>query len=504
MVQLFDFQEADVRAFLEHDGSGFMAAETGAGKTYIGVETLRRSGARTKLIIAPQGTHRRVWERSINELDPGAQVSIISGSAPGRIAMDDLEWGKPGYYLMSPQLFTRWEPLQLMVDFTIVDEAHLLGNRDSKGGRLLRKFARRTGSRIPMSGTLWRNSFENAWNLARFVYPDRSDARDIADDAPNRWIDTYCATEYDHFAPGRRRVVGELNEGEFAGLVPCWRQHFKREACCEFHPRGFLADLPEPIQMVESVELVPEQRAAISQMENDYVAWLDRITADWEALPRDEKKRRPLVVKLPVVRETRLRQMALAVPSIEARLDRKSGIQERDKDGVPLWDVKFDPQAKSPKLDKLIEIWQKVNEPVVASTSSQKWAEMAVGRLNAQGIRAFEWSSKHNQTERDQALADFEAGLYDIIIGVVEAIGTGIDGLQLASGVLVSIDKSRDLTSEIQLEGRLDRRGQKRESGVLHYTIIAEGTADEGIISKQLEKRLSLNKSLRRQIGVAA
>ena len=44
----------------------------------------------------------------------------------------------------------------------------------------------------------------------------------------------------------------------------------------------------------------------------------------------------------------------------------------------------------------------------------------------------------------------------------------------------------------------LDRRGQRREDGVLHYEIIAEDSMDLGIMSRQLQRRLDLNRSLRR------
>jgi len=42
--------------------------------------------------------------------------------------------------------------------------------------------------------------------------------------------------------------------------------------------------------------------------------------------------------------------------------------------------------------------------------------------------------------------------------------------------------------------------------GVIHYEIIAEGSTDVGIIDSQLERRLKLNRSLRRSVskGVAA
>lgn len=542
----YEFQEADILALLEHDLTGVMAMETGAGKTVIAAAAAQRSGAKTKLIIAPQGVHEKVWRSTITGhenddpdsehygewitgLDPEARVQVIGSSDAGKAAMADLEFEVPGYYLMTPQLFTRWKPHHLRVDLTLVDEFHLLGNRKARGGQELVKFRRRTGAATIMSGTMWRNKFENALTAMRFVYPHRDSSGDIADSSAQRWIDNFCETKADYRAPNGIEIVGELVPGRLASLADCWLQHFKRLECCEFHPEGFLHDVPEPIVIRESIELLPEQKKMMTQMQRDYLAYLDVATAEWQALPEDERKKKALVTKLPIVRSTRLSQMTLAVPSIVPRpwkpksktpgtaadwelqpgfIIAEDGLTKQavDDRGFPLWDVVFAPDAPSPKLDALMRICREQGEPVVAATNSQKFAELAVNRLNAAGLRAFGWWGTDSsgrvlpQKTRDEALVAFKRGEYDIIVGVTEAIGTGIDGLQDASGVLVSLNKSRDLASETQLEGRLDRRGQKRKDGVIHFELIATGSMDEDIIDTQLERRLKLNRSLQKAV----
>jgi superfamily II DNA or RNA helicase len=556
MTQLipYNFQQADVNAIMAAGGTGLVVAEVGAGKTMIAAATVAQMQPKTTLILAPQGTHETVWRKTftgyrdtdiesptygewIEGVAPDLIVQRINSSAPGKKAMDDLEWDRAGVYLMTPQLFTKWAPLHLRPDQTIVDEFHLFGNSDSKGGVAIRKFAASTGARLPMSGTMVRNKFENMWTAMRFAYPHRSDPGDIADVSKNRWIDDNCATEYDHFAPGNRKVVGELQPGAFVEKIPCYRQHFKRQECCEFHPDGFLSHLPEPVRIEETIELLPEQKAAIMQMERDYLAYLDLATEEWKALPPEERKKRALVTKVPIVRTTRIEQMTLAVPSIiprewKGKKVREDGVLLRDdagqyvidwgvegeqyqwievdgqdfmqaleeKHGTPQWEVVFAPDAKSPKLDKLIEKYREYGEPMVAATSSQKFAELAVNRLNAQGIRAFEWSGVKTQAERDAALAQFERGELDMIVGQTDAVGTGIDGLQLASGILVRLNRSGDVAGETQLEGRLDRRGQKRNTGVISIEILAEDTNDLDRVRAQIDKRMKLNASLRRSV----
>jgi len=489
MITPYPYQIQDEKELLAHDATGFIVAETGAGKTIAGTRVAHLSGVPTKLIIAPAGTHKKVWERTILEVDENARVQRIDGTDPGKRAMDDLEWKRPGYYLMTPQIFTRWKPTgTIRPDMTILDEAHLLSNRDTVGAQELLKL--KTGHKIPMSGTIYRNNFENFWTLLRWVYPERNGHGDIADISFWRWVKEFCETEYDHFKVGNVNIVGELNPGTIAGLIPCYIQHFKRQECCQFHPQGFLHDLPEPVVIPEVVQMVPAQKKAILQMEEEYVAWLKD---QWE-------NDKVLITKLPLTKAIRLSQMTLGVPTVEKYFKTVTDSDTGGKRQVEKTRLIFMDECEAPKFDKLVEIYRKVAEPVVAATNSKEFAEMAVRRLNKMGIRAFEWSSAASATARDQALEDFEKGLLDIVVGVTESISTGIDGLQQASGVLVSLNKSRDLTSETQLSGRLDRRGQKRTAGVLVYNIIAEGSTDEEIISTQLRRQLAIQRSLKRAL----
>ena len=93
----------------------------------------------------------------------------------------------------------------------------------------------------------------------------------------------------------------------------------------------------------------------------------------------------------------------------------------------------------------------------------------------------------------------------DVLQDRVDAGGNvvvaGIDGLQRATNRLFWFDRSRDMTSNIQAEGRLDRRGQA-ERVIVEYAI-ARGSMDQDIMSDHLQRRLELNKSLRKTRRVA-
>lgn len=486
-----DYQEADVQAILDDGCRGFIVAETGAGKTVIGAEIGVRSGARVILVIAVRDTHGiEEWGGAIKR-QTGLDARTIDGTVAGKQAMLDLQMETPGWYVVTPQMFTRWGDktvTALHPDLVLIDEAHLLANRESKGGKLLRKLKARPRAgkhpHVVLSGTIVRNKFENFWNLARFVYPERDGDHDIADKSYQRWVTKWCRTVYSPFAPGGREIVGEMNPGAFAAALPVYRQHFKREHCCEFHPPreaaptgGFL-ELPPPEEIEHLVELTPEQREAIASMSERYVAWLEDA-ADSE---------RAVIAKLPIVAQIRLRQMALGMPSF-----REVGTDER---GMPVHEIWFAPDCASPKLDLFGRRLDEVESTWLAVTSSEKFAREAVRRIQSWGYRAELWAGTVSKAERARVKQRFMAGETQILVGTIESVSTGIDGLQKATNRVFWFDRSRDMTSNTQTEGRADRRGQTVQ--VVNEYAIAVGSMDQDIMDEHLARRLELNKSLRK------
>jgi hypothetical protein len=497
-LDLYDYQEADVARLLAGNCTGFITAETGAGKTLIAAEVIMRSGVDCVLVIAVRSTIRDTWIERLYAQGYDAEVRRIESTDEGREAYDDLLIGMRGVYIITHALFTRWDFSAANPDLTILDEAHMLTNRKGKkvktrvldaegnqkttaagapvvkttytpsGGEKLRKM--RSRRRIVMSGTMFRNRFENAWNLLRWVYPTFDEPGNFSDRSYHRWVTYWCATEYAHFAQTKVAPTGELDPGRLARTIPVYIQHFKREACCEFHPEGFLKDLPKPVEITRTVPLLPKQKSMIAQMETDYIAWLGE---------------HPLVAKLPIVARRRIRQMTLGVPAvIPATEDEKE-------------EVYFEPDCPSPTLDDIHDyLKQNPGEKILFLAESQKFLAEATRRFNALGYPSFEWSGQANEKARDAAKAKFITGEVQLVFGQVAAVGTGIDGLQGATNILWSIEVGDDVTNEIQSQGRLDRRGQVQ--GVVHIKTIREGSLDEGVIGKGLAKQLSLNKSLRR------
>lgn len=442
------------------DCTGLVAIETGGSKTLIATEAIHRAGHAERgavLIIAPKSTFNDAWVRTIKR-QTGADARIISSKKDGKAAEVDLRANKPGWFIINHELFQRRQWGNLQVEVCVNDEVHRHSNyklwrtKTSGVNRLLNFHAKR---RIAMSATPYRNNFANLWTVLKWVYPDTTDS------SPRRWIHQNCITEPDFFAG--EIVKGEKEPGRVVSELPCYIYHAKREACCEFHPEGFLAT-EEPETEIRTVEMTPAMSRAYKSLTDNYVAWLGE---------------NPLVVELPIVMRARLRQLSLGLVSI-------------DEDG----EVSYAPDCESPKLNELVNILNELeDEPVLVLTHSKRFAHVVAERLKAMNIAAAEWSGDTSMKARAAIEEDFASGKVRVIVGVIAAMGTGVSSLARVTSTCVWLSRSDDPSDNLQAAGRLDRLDSIGR--VSNIEIQSEGTYDQGIMSKNLLHILEMNATLR-------
>jgi SNF2 family DNA or RNA helicase len=451
----YSYQEKDISLIVSNSGSGIIATQVGGGKTLIAVEVSRRLAFSTNLVIAPKGTHKRAWEKTILRQIPDAKVSYISSTVDGKRAYMDLKNGVAGWYIISPEFFRKMYWGTVPVDFAVFDEAHRASNRKSKTAIALHSL--KAKGKLAMSGTIAGNRVEGFYSIIRWVYPD------VAGRSYWSWVDKYMSTKMDFFAG--KQPDGEKSPGMIVKSIPCYVRHLKREQCCALHPKGIDSELPAVTFEQRTVQLSAEQKRIYKQLEKNLLVWLGE---------------NPLVVEVPVAMRVRLRQITLGVPTL-------------NDDGT----VDFADDCRSSKLDELFEIISDSpdGESMLVLTHSQKFARVTVNRLQKAGFVAVEWSGAVSQKVRDGYLEDFIAGKIQFIVAVISAIGEGTDGLQEACSTVVWLSKDDNRLLNEQASGRLDRQGQK--GSVISYEIIAEDTYDEGQLSKLVREQLAMNTSLR-------
>ena len=394
-------------------------------------------------------------------------------------AMSDLKWVRRGLYLITHQLFEAWswreEPVidrktkkqrsepktgklmtrkvnddtwDLPMDVLIVDEVHRASNVSGWTHKALMN-ARAT-YKIGASGTFEGNGFDGAYAVTKWLWPHRAETN-IYD-----WRHKWAETEYDHFAVRNEKTIGEKNPGAFVSSLPCYVM--------------IENGLPEPEMHELWVDLYSDQRRVYDELDKKMVAWIND---------------NPLVTSISITRRIRQRQCTLAM--LTPVYD--------EQDPNLLVDVLFDKDAESVKADAIIELLhKKVKGTALILTDFQKFAALLTHRLNdefGEGTAA-EWSGAVNEKTRAEVKANFIGGNLRIIVGVISAMGTGTDGLQLACQDLIFASRADSRIDNEQGIGRLNRRGQTKQVRVWQF--LARDTIDGGQLSNQVQAALAANK----------
>jgi superfamily II DNA or RNA helicase len=424
------------------------ASTMGAGKTLIAVELSKKLKSEVILLIAPLGT-RVGWRVTFERQGVTLPFRWINSTADGKKAMADWEWQLPGVYFVGVEYFTRqafkgkartntWAHKP---DIAMFDEAHRGQNRDSKTYQALKPI--KAGYKLSMSGTPTGNRFDGAWAVAKWLWPD------LIENSYHKWVERWCATEYDHFAPKNRKIIGERIPGNFFNALPCYvRIESKLDV--------------DAVKDTKYVELSAPQRKAYRNLEDEMITWVSG---------------NPLVVEFPITLRARLRQASLGMFSVDAE-----------------GEVSFANDCKSTKIDAMFDVlnddWD--GEPALILTDSRKFADVVVARL---GDKARAWHGNVSQAQREIVKADFISGDVQYVVAVIAAIGEGVDLLQTATRNVLWLSRSDSRILNEQALARVYRQGQTRQ--VRSVEIVAIDTFDSGVLSTQMQKTLDMNKILK-------
>lgn len=501
-LTLHDYQQWAVDRVLGEPTRAALIADTvGLGKTLTAVEIALQAGWRRALFIGIGDTFPQ-WKATLERQSEG-RVSMrrLESTKAGREAFADFLAGEDGFYFATIQWLQAQDfayvdktdmdgnPIPKIdkksglptgkfererkwlrtfknmcdrkrggLDAVVFDESHMVSNHNSIGRKVLTKF--HGGDRneqmwkIALSATWSGNSFENAWSAPNWLWPDLV--------APYwMWRSEWCALE-DVYVPGKpkpvQQVTGEKEPGKWVKSLPCY---IRREATEE---------PPAPIKVY--VDPTPEQRVQMEDLKRDLMTWVDSQTAAGLV---------PLVVDVPGALHARYKQLALAELSV-------------DEGG----EVFFPPHAASAKLNVLrgiLDQWP--GQQVGLLTDSKKFALLTAARMRAAGCRVAAYTGDSSKAERAQMKEDFIAGRIQYLIGTVQAMGTGLDGLQRVANKVVWLNTpDGDVKLYDQALGRYFRQGRTHENGgFVHVQLIQNDSADEKIMDKLIAQAASLQAS---------
>ena len=150
MLTLYPEQEAAVAKMTAASGrSALVTAQVGWGKTLVTVETAKRLGARTVLIIGPLNVDES-WKKTFEGQNVVLPFANINSSKKGLQAFADLKAGKAGIYYIGREFFAlsgtdskdkkrkaRWSWSTVKPDLAVYDEVHGASNRKSVSAQAL-------------------------------------------------------------------------------------------------------------------------------------------------------------------------------------------------------------------------------------------------------------------------------------------------------------------------------------------------------------------------------
>lgn len=439
--------------------SVLVASEMDTGKTLASVEFMKAMDFKRALIIGIRDTHEQ-WAGTAEGQGVSHSLRVIDATAAGKRNLEAFKAGEDGWFFIGHQLLVRrdhqsytttdgkkkrrhleyWAGMP-KVECTVADEVHLFANATSAGATTLHSL--RTDWKVALSGTWYGNKFENAWAPTYWLWPD------VVHKSYYFWKGLYCQVEAVKNKWGKvvktprgrtaEKVTGERVPGKFVSELPCYIRWENPD------------EVPEP--KVIEVELVPEQRRAYNQLEEQALTYLDE---------------RPWAPELPVTLRTALKTVTLGVPTFLTDTD----------------EIDFAPDAVSTKYDALVEELElHPGERVVISTDRKRYAKYVANRMRADGYRVAEWHGDVNAKGRDAIKQAWLANEVDYIVCVMKSFSTGLDWVQTNCwriGVLSSPEG--DPTTKDQFLRRVFRSG-KTKLDFEWFEILAKDTYDSGTFS---------------------
>jgi SNF2 family DNA or RNA helicase len=339
------------------------------------------------------------------------------------------------------------ELIGLKFDTFVADEAHRLKGRGTQQSKAAAKIARRAERVCLITGTPVMNRADELWSLLHLLDPKTYTSF-------WRWAKEHFEIETPNYGWSLKPVmkVGALLEGHEALLREETRGRLLQRPMEDLIP-----DLPPVIETVLPVELSPAERKAYDTL----------IDKGWMQTPDEDV----IVTPNAVSKMTRSRQIASDWGSINDALSHGSKVKA----------------TVSLVRDLLDEGHQ-----VVVLTEYREAAQRIAGEFAAAlyigGMGAF---------DKEVQLQLFQAGVANVFVGTIAAVGEGTDGLQVASH-LVLHDRSWVPARNQQAIARLARSGQGAD--VVHvYHVTAANTVDD-----QIAKALAAKEDVIAALDLAA
>lgn len=157
------------------------------------------------------------------------------------------------------------------------------------------------------------------------------------------------------------------------------------------------------------------------------------------------------------------------------------------------WPGLFDESIPGAKFEWVLDFCQGTDEQILILSSFAKTANALSRFLQSKDVTCTEYTGQQKEQVKLANKEAFIQGKYQVLVGTIDAVGTGVDGLQVARlGVMLEQDWSPMINE--QCEDRLNRKGQERP--VRWYYLQCNRSFDNHVGKVNLKKADSIRKAL--------
>ncbi len=416
--------------------------DPGTGKTATTLRWLDASGPRHILIVAPANVIHH-WEREAERWAPW--LSTIDGrGTPKKREEARIRW----HGSQQTALLLNYELLRQDIDYlldmrwdaVVFDESHLLKNRQAQVHKAAVKIARRTPLLALVTGTPILNKADESWSSLHLIDPRKWSSY-------HRWAREHFHVEQTTFYGRVARpvtIVGDVLDGHEDLIADLVADHLIRRPIEELLP-----EMPDITETVLEVDLSSKERRV-------YDSLVKKMWADMDGSI--------LKAKNAGVLTTRLRQL----------VSDWNGIEDMGAPGTKV-------RATAELVENLAP------EQVVVLVSYKETAYKLYEALGGDDVETFTGDTA--AVLRKPRLKGFADGDIRVLIGTHQALGTGVDGLQVARNIVL-LDQDWTPAKNTQAIARIRRSGQTA-SKINVYKIVALDTIDQ-VVQSALEHKQSV------------
>ncbi|SDN26238.1 DEAD/DEAH box helicase [Bacillus sp. OK048] len=404
---------------------GILADDMGLGKTLQSITFILsvlpsvRKSKLPILIVCPSSLTYN-WLSEIKKFAPVLRAVIIDGSTIERKA-------KQKESVESDVVITSYPLLRKDIEWYVkqsyhtvfFDEAQAFKNPVTQTARAVKRI--QADHRFALTGTPVENSLEELWSIYHVVFPELFQG----------------LKEYSHLT--RKTIARRIR--------PFLLRRLKEDV---------LSELPEKIESVDSVELLPEQKklygAFLAKLRHDTLKHLDKDTL--------RKNKIKILAGL-----TRLRQICCH-PALFV-------------DGYKGSSAKFE------QLLRIIEESRHAGRRVLIFSQFTKMLQLIGRELALEGLPFFYLDGQTPSEERVELTNRFNAGERDFFLISLKAGGTGLN--LTGADTVILYDLWWNPAVEEQAADRAHRMGQKNIVQVIK--LVARGTIEEKMNELQEKKR---------------